>query len=183
MRPLENLAITNCLLTESDLTHLSQCPSISQLKGLDLSGVTLTNFSPDILQGLLEKVASTLQELDLELCGITDSQLEAILPALSQCSELTSFSVRGNLLSLAIVQKVLGCTTGLPGLCQEFYPPPRESFSSQGTLLPGRLAQVRAELYESLRALGRPRTIWISYSPCPYYGDDTINHAESIVYS
>uniref|UniRef100_A0A8W4FNU4 Uncharacterized protein n=2 Tax=Sus scrofa TaxID=9823 RepID=A0A8W4FNU4_PIG len=183
MRPLENLAITNCLLTESDVTHLSQCPSISQLKGLDLSGITLTNFSPDVLQGLLEKVASTLQELDLELCGITDSQLEAILPALSHCSELTSFSVRGNLLSLAIVQKVLGCTTGLPGLCQEFYPPPRESFSSQGTLLPGRLAQVRAELYESLRALGRPRTIWISYSPCPHCGDDTVNHAERIVYS
>ena len=183
MRPLENLAITNCLLTESDLTHLSQCPSISQLKGLDLSGITLTHFSPYILQVLLEKVASTLQELYLEKCGIVDPQLEAILPALSHCSALTSFSVRGNLLSLAIVQKVLGCTTGLPGLCQEFYPPPRESFSSQGTLLPGRLAQVRAELYESLRALGRPRTIWISYSPCPYYGDDTINHAESIVYS
>ncbi|XP_047647390.1 PRAME family member 8-like [Phacochoerus africanus] len=181
--PLENLAISHCLLTESDLTHLSQCPSISQLKGLDLSGVTLTDFSPDVLQGLLEKVASTLQELDLELCGITDSQLEAILPALSHCSALTSFSVRGNLLSMAIVQKVLGCTTGLPGLCQELYPPPRESFSSQGTLLPGRLAQVRAELYESLRALGRPRTIWISYSPCPHCGDDTVHHAERIVYS
>ncbi|XP_059997960.1 PRAME family member 27-like [Lagenorhynchus albirostris] len=43
--PLDNLSITNCLFTDSDLLHLSQCPSISQLKGLDLSGVTLTNFS------------------------------------------------------------------------------------------------------------------------------------------
>uniref|UniRef100_A0A8D0PUW1 Melanoma antigen preferentially expressed in tumors-like n=1 Tax=Sus scrofa TaxID=9823 RepID=A0A8D0PUW1_PIG len=174
MSPLENLAITNCLLTESDVTHLSQCPSISQLKGLDLSGITLTHFSPYILQVLLEKVASTLQELYLEKCGIVDPQLEAILPALSHCSALTSFSVRGNLLSMAIVQKVLGCTTRLPGLCQELYPPPRESYSSLGTLLPGRLAQVRAELLESLRALGRPRTIWISYSPCPHCGNDLV---------
>lgn len=95
MSPLENLAITNCLLTESDVTHLSQCPCISQLKGLDLSGITLTHFSPYILQVLLEKVASTLQELYLEKCGIVDPQLEAILPALSHCSALTSFSVRG----------------------------------------------------------------------------------------
>uniref|UniRef100_A0A4X1T7A7 Melanoma antigen preferentially expressed in tumors-like n=1 Tax=Sus scrofa TaxID=9823 RepID=A0A4X1T7A7_PIG len=150
LSPLENLAITNCLLTESDVTHLSQCPSISQLKGLDLSGITLTHFSPYILQVLLEKVASTLQELYLEKCGIVDPQLEAILPALSHCSALTSFSVRGNLLSMAIVQKVLGCTTRLPGLCQELYPPPRESYSSLGTLLPGRLAQVRAELLETM---------------------------------
>lgn len=179
---MDNLIITNCQLTESDLTHLSQWPHISRLKGLDLSGITLTQFTPD-LQVLLEEVASNLEELNLEQCGIMDSQLEAILPALSHCSALTSFSVRGNLLSLAIVQKVLGCTTGLPGLCQEFYPPPRESFSSQGTLLPGRLAQVRAELLESLRALGRPRIIWISYSPCPHCGNDAFKHAERIVYS
>uniref|UniRef100_A0A8C3WJP9 Uncharacterized protein n=1 Tax=Catagonus wagneri TaxID=51154 RepID=A0A8C3WJP9_9CETA len=175
--PLENLAISHCLLTESDLTHLSRCPSISQLKGLDLSGVTMTDFSPDVLQGLLEKVAATLQELDLELCGITESQLEAILPVLSRCWELTSFSVRGNLLSM----KVLGCTTGLPSLCQEFYPPPRESYSSRGALHPGRLAQVRAELLEILRALGRPRIIWISTSPCPHCGGDTPNYSEPIL--
>lgn len=43
--PLDNISITNCLLTESDLTHLSWCPKICQLKGLNLSGVTLTDFS------------------------------------------------------------------------------------------------------------------------------------------
>uniref|UniRef100_A0A8C3W8X7 Uncharacterized protein n=1 Tax=Catagonus wagneri TaxID=51154 RepID=A0A8C3W8X7_9CETA len=173
--PLENLAITNCLITESDLTQLSRCPSISQLKGLDLSGVTMTDFGPDVLQGLLEKVTATLQELYLEKCGITDSQLETILPVLSRCSELTSFSMRGNRLSMAIMEKVLGCTTGLPNLCQELYPPPRESYSSQGALHPGRLAQVRVELLEILRVLGRPRVIWICYSPCPHCGDDTFN--------
>ena len=62
MTPLDNLGITRCLLTNSDLTHLSQSPNICQLKGLDLSGVTMTDFSPEILHILLEQVTATLQE-------------------------------------------------------------------------------------------------------------------------
>ena len=62
MTPLDNLGITRCLLTNSDLTHLSQSPNISQLKGLDLSGVTVTDFRPEVLHLLLEKVAATLQD-------------------------------------------------------------------------------------------------------------------------
>ena len=83
---MDSLSITKCRLTESDLTHVSQSPDISQLKSLDLSGVTMTDFRPEPLQVLLQKVAATLQELDLDVCGITDSQLEAFLPALSCCS-------------------------------------------------------------------------------------------------
>uniref|UniRef100_A0A8C0CTH3 Melanoma antigen preferentially expressed in tumors-like n=1 Tax=Balaenoptera musculus TaxID=9771 RepID=A0A8C0CTH3_BALMU len=160
--PLDNLSITNCLLTESDLTHLFQCPNISHLKGLNLSGVTLTNFSPELLQVLLEKVAATLQELDLNLCGIMDSQLEAILPALSHCSQLRVFSMCGNLLSMAVMERLLRHTDGLPGLNLELYPAPRESYSSQGVLHQERLTLLHAELLEILRDLGHPRTIWIS---------------------
>ena len=94
--PLDSLSITRCWLTESDLTHLSQSPDISQLKSLDLSGVTMTDFRPEFLQVLLEKVTATLQELDFDVCGITDSQLEAFLPALSLCSQLRSFSLCEN---------------------------------------------------------------------------------------
>uniref|UniRef100_A0A8C0HXZ3 Uncharacterized protein n=1 Tax=Balaenoptera musculus TaxID=9771 RepID=A0A8C0HXZ3_BALMU len=143
--PLENLAITHCLITESDLKHLSHCLNISQLKGLDLSGVTLTDFSPELLQVLLEKVAATLQELDLNLCGIMDCQLEAILPALSHCSQLRTFSMCGNLLSMAIMEKLLRHTDGLPSLILELYPAPRESYSSQRILQLGRLAQLQVE--------------------------------------
>ena len=59
---MNNLSITNCWLTESDSTHQSQSPNISQLKGLDLSGVTMTDFRPEVLHVLLEKVAATLQD-------------------------------------------------------------------------------------------------------------------------
>ncbi|KAB0392637.1 hypothetical protein E2I00_015513 [Balaenoptera physalus] len=158
-------------LTESDLIHLSLCPNISQLKGLDLSGVTLTDFSPELLQVLLEKV-----------CGIMGFQFEAILPALSHCSQLRSFSLCGNLLSMAVMEKLLLHTTGLPCLSQELYPAPQESYSPQGILLEGRLAQLGAKLFEILRDLSQPRTIWLSLSPCPHYDDDICNHMAPIIY-
>uniref|UniRef100_A0A8C6AXV6 PRAME family member 12-like n=1 Tax=Monodon monoceros TaxID=40151 RepID=A0A8C6AXV6_MONMO len=180
--PLDNLAITHCLLSDSDLSHLSQCPNISQLKGLDLSGITLTYSSPELLPVLLEKVAATLQELYLEQCGIMDSHLETILQPLSHCSQLMFFSLRGNLISMAVMEKLLRHTSGLPSLSQELYPVPQESYSSQRILQPGRLAQCRAELFEVLRVLGHPRIIWISSSPCLHCGDNTFSHPQPIIY-
>ncbi|XP_007104890.1 PRAME family member 12-like [Physeter macrocephalus] len=182
MTRLDNLAITHCLLSDSDLTHLSQCPNISQLKGLDLSGVTLTYSSPELLPVLLEKVAATLQELYLEQCGIRDSHLETILQSLSRCSQLMFFSLRGNLLSMVIMEKLLRHTSGLPSLSQELYPVPQESYSSQGILQPGRFVQCRAELFEILSVLGRPRIIWISSSPCLHCGDNTFYRPQPIIY-
>ncbi|XP_043778860.1 PRAME family member 8-like [Cervus elaphus] len=180
---LDNLSITNCQLTESDLTHLSQCPNICQLKSLELNGVTLTDFNPELLQVLLEKVAATLQELYLDQCGIRSSQFEAILPALSRCSQLRSFSLCGNLLSMAVMEKMLRQTAGLSCLSQEWYPAPQESYSPQGVPLDGRLPQLQAELLEILRDLGQPRTVWLTFSPCPHCGDDICTHMEPIIYS
>ena len=170
------------LLTESDLTHLSQCLSISQLKGLDLSGFVLTKFRPVICQILLGKVAATVRELSLDECGILDSQLEAILPALSLCFQLWYFSLRGNILSMAAMEKLLLHTAGLPNLRKEVYPAPRESYSSQGVLLQGRLAQLQAGLKEILKVLGQSRTIWLSSSPFLHCSDDKFYHMEPITY-
>ncbi|KAM9764326.1 PRAME family member 8-like [Dama dama] len=158
--PLDNISITNCLLTESDLTHLSWCPKLCQLKGLNLSGVTLTDFSPELLLVLLEKVAGTLEELDLNLCGITDIHLMAFLPALSRCSQLRSLSMCGNLISMAILESLLRHTDRLPDLSLELYPAPQESYSSLGVLHLERLAQIKAELRVILTDLERPRKIW-----------------------
>lgn len=180
--PLNNLSITYTLLTESDMTHLSQSSNIRQLKGLDLSGVMLAKFSPELLQVLLEKVAATLQELDLDLCGITDSQFEAILPALCHCSQLRYFSLCGNFLSMANMEKILRHVARLPNLSHEWYPAPQESYSPQGVPLEGRLKEIQAEVLEILKDLGRTRTIRISPSPCPHYGDDICDHLEPIVY-
>ena len=105
--PLDNISMTRCLLTEPKLPHLSQCPAIYQLKGLNLSGVTLTNFSPKLRQVLLEKVAGTLEELDLNVCGIMDSHLTAILPTLNHCCQLRVLSMCGNLVSMAVLESLL----------------------------------------------------------------------------
>ncbi|KAG5196198.1 hypothetical protein JEQ12_010884 [Ovis aries] len=174
--PLDNISITNCLLTESDLTHLSWCPKICQLKGLNLSGVTLTDFSPELLQVLLEKVAGTLEELDLNLCGITDVHLTAFLPALSHCSKLRVLTMCGNLFSMAVLESLLRHTDRLPDLNLELYPAPRESYNSLGVLHLERLAQIKAELRVILTNLERPRKIWVSPSPCPHCGDDMCGH-------
>ncbi|XP_065792505.1 PRAME family member 8-like [Muntiacus reevesi] len=163
--PLDNISITNCLLTESDLTHLSWCPKLCQLKGLNLSGVTLTDFSPELLQVLLEEVAGTLEELDLNLCGITDVHLTAFLPALSRCSQLRVLSMCGNLISMAILESLLHHTDRLPDLSLELYPAPRESYSALGVLHLERLAQIKAELRVILTGLERPRKIWMPKDP------------------
>uniref|UniRef100_A0AAA9TP88 PRAME nuclear receptor transcriptional regulator n=1 Tax=Bos taurus TaxID=9913 RepID=A0AAA9TP88_BOVIN len=174
--PLDNISITNCLLTESDLTHLSWCPKICQLKGLNLSGVTLTDFNPKLLQVLLEKVAGTLEELDLNLCGITDVHLMGFLPALSCCSQLRVLTMCGNLISMAVLESVLHHTDRLPDLNLELYPAPRESYSSLGVLHRERFAQIKAKLRVILTYLERPRKIWVSPSPCPHCGDDMCGH-------
>ena len=135
---LDNLSIIYCQLTESGFIHLSQCLNISQLKVLDLSGVTMTDFSLEIFPVLLEKVSSTLQKLDSDLCGIRDSQCEALLLALSCCSQLTSFSLSGNFLSMAIMEKMLQLfksqVVSYPsGECQpSVCSPGRETFPASG---------------------------------------------------
>ncbi|XP_043779838.1 PRAME family member 12-like [Cervus elaphus] len=173
---LDNIFMTSCLLIESNLTHLSQCPNIYQLKGLNLSGVTLTNFSPELLQVLLEKVAGSLEELDLNVCGIMDSHLKAILPALSHCSQLRVLSMCGNLVSTAILESLLCHTHRLPALSLEIYPATQESYSSQSILHQESLIQLKTELWEILTYLGHPRNIWVSPSPCPHCGEDMCDY-------
>ncbi|XP_012518000.1 PREDICTED: PRAME family member 12-like [Propithecus coquereli] len=163
--PLETLSITNCLLSESDLRQLSQCPSISQLKELDLSGIKLANFVPETLQLLLGKVAATLQTLDLDECGITDTQLRVILPALSRCSQLKIFSFRGNPISMAALETLLRHTVRLSKLHLEMYDAPLESYGAQGALCQTRFAQLRAELIQMLRDSGNPKTVVFSTVP------------------
>uniref|UniRef100_A0A452T7Q7 Melanoma antigen preferentially expressed in tumors-like n=2 Tax=Ursus TaxID=9639 RepID=A0A452T7Q7_URSMA len=180
--PLETLSITNCLLSESDLTHLSQHLNVSQLKDLGLSGVSLTNMSPEPLQVLIERASATLQDLDLDECGIMDSQFTDILPALGRCSQLTTFSFCGNPISMAVLENLLRHTIGLSNLSHVLYPAPLESYEDvRGTLHLGRLAQLHARLKQMLQELGRPGMVWFSANPCPHCGDRTFYDPEPIL--
>ncbi|MXQ99154.1 hypothetical protein E5288_WYG013388 [Bos mutus] len=120
--PVETLWITKCLISESDLTYLSQCPSVSLLKDLGLSG-----------------------DLDLDECGIMDSQFSALLPSLSHCSQLTTYSFCGNTISMAMLEILLLYTVGLIKLSYMLYPALLESYEDvNGILYLGLLAQPHA---------------------------------------
>lgn len=180
---LETLSITDSLLLESDMMHLSRCPSLHQLKNLDLNGICLTEFDPELLYALLEMVMATLQRLDLVYCGLTDSHIEAIVPVLSCCHQLRALSLSGNLLSLAAMEKLLRRTAGLRNLGLELYPAPLESYDAHGALELGRLAQVWDELTGILRDLGQSRAIRLSTNPCPHCGKPVSYEVEPIVFS
>ncbi|XP_071474721.1 PRAME family member 12-like [Marmota flaviventris] len=125
--PLKTLSLRGCPLKEKDLKHLSMCPSTDQLKYLDLSSFSMKDMSPEPLRVLLEKVAPTLETLVLEFCEITESQLNAISPALGHCSQLKTFSFCGNQIPLTALKNLLSHTGSLP-LEQAKYPAPLESF-------------------------------------------------------
>ncbi|KAK2504287.1 hypothetical protein MC885_005962 [Smutsia gigantea] len=180
--PLETLSLTSCMLSESDLMHLAHGLNVTKLKDLGLSGVNLTNISPEPLQVLIERASDTLQDLDLDECGIMDAQLSAILPALSRCSQLVTLSFCGNSISMAILEDLLHHTIGLRKLSHVLYPAPLESYEDvHGTIHLGLLAQLHARLKLLLQELGRPSMIWFSASPCPYCGDRTFYDPEPIL--
>ena len=60
----------------------------------------------------------------MESCCLEDSQLNALLPALSQCYQLTVVNFYGNELSLLFLKKLLHHTAKLSQLADELYPAP-----------------------------------------------------------
>ncbi|XP_012867468.1 PREDICTED: melanoma antigen preferentially expressed in tumors-like [Dipodomys ordii] len=170
---LKILSVTNCLLLESDLIHLSQCPQISELKKLNLTRVNMTSIRAESLQALLERASATLQHLSLSECGITDPQLTAILPVLSHCSQLMTFDFCGNPISMAML-KSLHQNPRLSKLCHMIYPAPLESYEDvPGTLQLGRLAQLHNTLKWMLHELGRPNMDGFGPNPCCHCGLST----------
>ncbi|KAI4550009.1 hypothetical protein MJT46_019158 [Ovis ammon polii x Ovis aries] len=104
--------------------RLHQCPGVSLLKDLGLGGVNMTSLSLEPLQILIERTSATLQDPDLSECGIMDSQFSALLPSLSLCSQLTTFSLCGNPISMAVPKSLLHHTVGLSKLSHVLYPGP-----------------------------------------------------------
>nr|XP_034371803.1 PRAME family member 12-like [Arvicanthis niloticus] len=156
---LETLAITHCLLSQSDMNYLSQCPSIQKLKHLDLSGVTFIHLHDAFLGSLLQRLTATLQTLKLKDCMIMDSQLSALLPALSQCSQLTEDNFVKNLLSMGSLKKLLQHTANLTKLTLVKYPAPDEIYNNMGLLLPDKFIQLYSELMDTVPDIRQPKQV------------------------
>ncbi|XP_021110706.1 melanoma antigen preferentially expressed in tumors-like [Heterocephalus glaber] len=113
----------------------------------------MKSFNLETLQVLLDKLASILETLVLENCDITDSQLLVILPPLSHCSQLKTFSCYGNHISLGILQVLLHECTRLSQLTHGLYPAPLESYESRipaKFVHPEKFPQVCAKLAQVL---------------------------------
>lgn len=124
--------MAHCKLSESEWSSLSEFPCMCQLKHLKLKNVSLTHLSPEPLRVLLVKTAGTLRTLELKDCGIGSTQLTAILPALSNCSQLTTANFSGNQISMSVMKDLLCHTAGMRSLTLELDPVPQESYDNHG---------------------------------------------------
>ncbi|XP_052571210.1 oogenesin-3-like [Peromyscus californicus insignis] len=163
--PLKTLAITACQLSQSDLDYLSQCLNICELKHLHLIGVELSDSCPKLLGVLLERISSTLQTLELEECEMRDCHFNAILPSLSQCSQLTVVNFCNNNISLLVLKKLLHHTAKLSTLTHEKYPAPLECYEEL-RILKDKFKLLCPELLDILRAERQPKKVSFSTRTC-----------------
>ena len=125
---LETFSVTHCRLLQSELNHLSQCQRLRQLKHLDMSGVLPSNLCMMPLRVLLEKVANSLETLELDGCGIKESQLNELLPVLSQCSKLSKVNFYTNDFSMNALGDLLHHTVYWNKMTTEQHPAPWECY-------------------------------------------------------
>ncbi|XP_048191082.1 PRAME family member 20-like [Perognathus longimembris pacificus] len=156
--PLKTFSLHMCSLGEADLESLSQSPHTGQLQHLLLRHSSLGGFRPESLRDLLGFLACTLETLALDLCDLTDAQLSAILPVLSQCSQLRFISFYGNPISLAALQDLLSLTARMGHLKRGLYPAPLESYEDPDDgdpedIDPERFEEVLAKLALALREM------------------------------
>ncbi|KAL1765463.1 preferentially expressed antigen in melanoma like 6, partial [Sigmodon hispidus] len=154
---LQTLSITDCQLSHSDIDSLSQYLNICELRYLNLSGTVLSDLCPKLLGVLFEKITRTLKTLELEECEMGDSHFNAILPALSQCSQLTEVNFYDNNISLCVLKNLIYNTFKLSNLKYELYPAPLECYN-ETRIRRDKFQQLCPELLDKLRAQRQPKT-------------------------
>nr|XP_006997490.1 PRAME family member 12-like [Peromyscus maniculatus bairdii] len=164
--PLESLSIKLRKFSPSGLKHLSQCQGLFQLKHLILFGASLFNFCPTALQVLLKSVADTLQTLQITHCCIRDSQHSALLPALSQCLQLTSVNFYDTVISMSALKDLLQSLANLSKLTEEHYPAPLECYDDRGHVLVKKFANVCLDLLNRIRVRRQPKVINFATNIC-----------------
>ncbi|XP_051028161.1 preferentially expressed antigen in melanoma-like protein 7 [Acomys russatus] len=163
---LESLSIKLCKLSQSDLEAFSQDWNHCQLKHLSLRGVALTTLNVTPLKVLLERVADTLHTLKLKDCGMKDSHLSVLLPALIRCTQLTSINFYDNDISMAALKDLLHHTANLSQLTQELYPAPVEVYDEASYVLAERFSHFCAELMNTLVAVRQPNSVCFGSYAC-----------------
>ncbi|XP_038188243.1 preferentially expressed antigen in melanoma-like protein 7 [Arvicola amphibius] len=163
--PLESLSISLCKFSQSDLDSFAQWTHC-QLKHLYLKGVILSdlNFLP--LKFFLESVACTLKTLKLKDCRMKDPDLRVLLPALSQCCQLTSINFYDNDFSSDILKELLHHTANLSQLTKELYPAPKEVYNHLGYINVEEFSQRCAELKNTVVTERQFRSLRFGSNAC-----------------
>uniref|UniRef100_A0A8C6HDM1 Uncharacterized protein n=1 Tax=Mus spicilegus TaxID=10103 RepID=A0A8C6HDM1_MUSSI len=156
-KPLEILCITNCYLLQSDLDYLPYCLNILELKCLDLSNIPLSHLLLEHLRFLFERVRHTLECLILKSCEMGESQFNSLLPAISQCCQLTELSQ----------------------LTYELYPAPLECCDNRDIILSHRLEKFCPELLNILRAKRQPKDVTFATTQCYNCGGSYVYNLET----
>lgn len=84
----------------------------------------------------------------------------ALLPALSQCSQLTRVRFYGNILSLTVLKQLLW--TQQSRLTYELYPAPLECYDNMGKILIDSFNQISPKFLHILRAKRQPKRVCFS---------------------
>ncbi|NP_001078985.1 uncharacterized protein LOC332923 [Mus musculus] len=166
--PLESLSMNRCQLSKSDFKHMSDCQRLYQLKHLQFHGVEFPKSGFKSLQILLKNVSETLQTLKFEHCKMNDSQLKVLLPALSQCSQLTMVNFCDNDFSNLVLKDLLKCMANLSKLCVEQYPAPLECYDHRRNVVVEEFVQLCSDLMDILIAKRQPKTIIFATDTCSH---------------
>ncbi|XP_028640044.1 oogenesin-3-like [Grammomys surdaster] len=168
-KPLDSLSITDCNLSQSDLDFLPYCLNIFELKSLKIAYIDLFYFHLEPLRFFIERVGHSLECLELESCGIQDSQINNLLPAISQCFHLRAVSFCDNDFSLLFLKELLYHTAQLSQLESERYPAPLECYES-GVIRSHRLENFCPDLLDILRAKRKPNEVTFETTKCSKCG-------------
>ncbi|KAI1888871.1 hypothetical protein AGOR_G00173230 [Albula goreensis] len=167
--PLEVLELPYLSLSPADLSYLSCSPHASSLRRLDLSENKLDESALPSLRRLFHHASDSLSQLSLSGCGLTDSLLGELLPALGCCRALRSLELALNPLSQAGVLSLARVCAAISSLRVLLYPNPLEEYQpglpplpSSAQLLDWPLAEelevhetTQAELEKVLQERGR----------------------------
>ncbi|XP_049622888.1 melanoma antigen preferentially expressed in tumors-like [Suncus etruscus] len=160
---LNSLRLPFCQLSNKDLTVLSQSDLVTHLTRLDLSSNQIFWRGYEPFLALLVRVSGTLQHLEINNCKITDSELSAILPALSHCSHLRVLSLAYNSLTMAALVNLLKSLIALSNLRRVVYPVPLHCYELgriEGHLDRNKLAEAKAHLNLVLQMAQRNDIYW-----------------------
>ncbi|XP_016836236.2 oogenesin-2-like [Cricetulus griseus] len=168
--PLESFSISGYFLTHYDLNCISRCQRLCELKHLAMRGVGLLATDSMPLKHLLETVAHTLQSLDLQGCGMEDSQLTDLIPALSRCTQLNKVNLYDNKFSVSILKDLLMHTANWSKMNGEQYPAPVECYDDFGVIDTEIFLYLCPELMDALRAQRQPKSIIFGTETCSQCG-------------